>query len=158
MAEGGDQGKLEATSSSDRECNIVSPSGRTAPVWKHFGFKRKNPKGKSSKAVCKLCGKSVAHMGGTSNLKSHLYTWHKSEHDSLFAAPDPRPKEQPMVADFMRPTRVEKLAVNSDRAKKLTTAIAEFIARDLRSISVVDGTGFLNRLQSHGTLCLVVLR
>jgi len=37
--------------------------------------------------------------------------------------------------------------MNSDRAKKLTTAIAEFIARDLRPISVVDGTGFLNLMQ-----------
>ena len=52
-----------------------------------------------------------------------------------------------MVTDFMRPTRVEKLAVNSDRAKKLTTAVAEFIARDLRPITIVDGTGFLNLMQ-----------
>ena len=141
MAKGG-EGMLEATSSSDRECDIVSSSGRTAPVCKHFGFEQKNPKGKSSKALCKLCGKSVTHAGGTSNLKSHLYTWLKSEHDSLFAAP--RLKEQPMVTDFMRPTRVEKVAVNSNRAKKLTTTVAEFIARP---ISVVDGTGFLNLMQ-----------
>lgn len=105
MAEGDDQGMLKATSSSNREFDIVSPSRRTVPVWKHFSFERKNPKGKSSKAVCKLCGKSVAHAGGTSNLKSHLYTWHKSEHGSLFAVPDPRPKEQPMVTDFTRLTR-----------------------------------------------------
>jgi len=72
---------------------------------------------------------------------------HKSEHDSLFAAPDTHPKEQPMVTDFMRPTRVEKLAVSSNCAKKLTTAVAEFIARDLRPISFVDGTGFLNLMQ-----------
>ena len=39
-----------------------------------------------------------------------------------------------MVTDFIRLTRVEKLAVNSDHARKLTTAVAEFIARDLRLI------------------------
>ena len=64
MAEGG-EGMLEATSSSDRECDIVSLPGRTAPVQKHFGFEWKNAKGKSSEAVCKLCGKSIAHAGGT---------------------------------------------------------------------------------------------
>jgi len=91
---------------------------------------------------------SITHAGGTSNLKVICTSdLHKSEHDSLFAAPDPHPKEQPMVTDFMRPTCVEKLAVNSDRAKKLTTAVAKFIARDLRPISVVDGTGFLNLIQ-----------
>ena len=102
-SEGG-EGMLVATSSSDRECDVVSPSGRTAPVWKHFGFERNDPKGKRSKAVCKLCGESVAHAGGTSNLKSHLYIWHKNEHDSLFVVRHARPREQPMVTDFMRPT------------------------------------------------------
>ena len=42
---------------------------------------------------------------------------------------------------------MEKLAVNCDRTKKLTTAITEFIARDLRPIATVDGTGFLNLMQ-----------
>ena len=84
--------------------------------------------------------KSVAHAGGTTNLKSHVHTWHPNEYESLFSTPDSRPKQQPTLADYMRPTRVKKLAVNSNRAKKLTTAVTEFIAKDLRPIATVDGT------------------
>ena len=98
-------------------------------------------KGRVQRQCASYVGKASLMREGR---KSHLYTWHKSEHNGLFAAPDPHPKEQPMVTDFMWPTCVEKLAVNSDHAKKLTTAMAEFIARYLRPISVIDGTGFLN--------------
>ena len=48
-----------------------------------------------------------------------------------------------MLSDLVRPTCVEKLPANSDRVRKLTTAVTEFIARDLRPISSVDGTVFL---------------
>ena len=139
MAERG-EGSQEtaATSASNRESD-VSPTGKTAPIWKYFGFDRKDQKGKSSKAVCKLCWKNVAHAGGTTNLKSHLHTWHTKEYESLFVASDSRPKEQPTLTDYMRPTRVEKLAANCDRTKKLTTAITEFIRESVDSLCR-DGT------------------
>ena len=53
---------------------IVSPTGRSARVRKHFGFK-KDTSGRidrSKHAVCKLCNASVAHGGGTTNLQNHL--------------------------------------------------------------------------------------
>ena len=42
---------------------------------------------------------------------------------------------------------VEKLPHNSARAKKLTESVAEFIVRDLRPVSIVDGDGFLNLME-----------
>ena len=44
----------EATSAGNRESDIVNPTGKTAPIWKYFGFDRKDKKGKSSRALCKL--------------------------------------------------------------------------------------------------------
>ena len=147
MAQDGDGTKAASTSDSDRESTIVTPPGKTAPVWKCFGFDRNDRKGKSSKALCKLCGKSVAHAVGTTNLKNHLYIWHRNEYNKLFAVPELMPKEQLVLTEFMRPAHIEKLAANCNRAKKLTAAIAKFIARDLRPITIVDGTGFLNLMQ-----------
>ena len=42
---------------------------------------------------------------------------------------------------------VEKLPPNSARAKTLTEFVAEFIVRDLRPVSTVDGDGFLNLME-----------
>ena len=39
---------------------------------------------------------------------------------------------------------VGKLSPSSQRARMLSDAIVEFIARDMRPVSVVDGIGFLN--------------
>ena len=52
--------------------SLVTPKGRTSKVWQHFGFRKDNKEGK--KAVCKICKAGVVHAGGTTNLKTHLYT------------------------------------------------------------------------------------
>ena len=50
-----------------------------------------------------------------------------------------------MVVDsYVRSSDVKKLPQNSARALELTNAVVEFISRDLRPVSVVDGTGFLS--------------
>ena len=45
---------------------------------------------------------------------------------------------------FVQLSGVKKLPQNSARALELTNAVAEFISRDLRPVSVVDGAGFLS--------------
>ena len=64
--------------------SLVTPKGRTSKVWQHFGFPKGDKEGK--KAVCKICKVGVVHAraGGTTNLKTHLYTWHRQLHDELF--------------------------------------------------------------------------
>ena len=62
--------------------SLVTPKGRTSKVWQHFGFPKDDKEGK--KAVCKICKAGVVHAGGTTNLKTHLYTWHRQLHDELF--------------------------------------------------------------------------
>ena len=42
---------------------------------------------------------------------------------------------------------VKKLLRNLMHAVELTNAVVEFVARDLRPVSVVDGCGFLNLME-----------
>ncbi len=56
-------------------CEIVSPINRTATFWKHFvGFKEDSYGKliKTYRAFCKVCGQSVAHGSGKTNLRNHL--------------------------------------------------------------------------------------
>ena len=125
--------------------SITTPAGRTSQVWKHFGFKEGEKDGK--KVTCKLCGVYVAHGGGSTNLKTHLRTWHRSTHDELFkvCSTDVSPGKQETIDTYV--TRVTKLPHHSERARKLTNCISEMIARDIQPISIVDDVGFLNLLR-----------
>ena len=120
--------------------DIVSPKGKTSAVWKYFGYLRGKKEGPT--ALCKVCGGSVERSGGTTNLRSHLRTWHRSIYDQLYPeAPDESCSKQGTMDSFV--TRVEKLPYNSERAKNLTKSICEMMARDIRPISMVDDVGFL---------------
>ena len=96
-------------------------------------------------ALCKLCEKDVVHAGGTTNLKNHLFIWHKKEYDELYSQTAVR-AQQPLTnfAKTATTTHMVKFPASSERAKTLMHGVAEFIAKDLRPISVVDGVGFLN--------------
>lgn len=158
MVQDGDGTKAAITAAitSNRESTTVTSPGKTAPVWKCFGLDWNDKKGKSSKALRKVYGKSVAHAGGMTNLKNHLYIWHWNKYNDLFASPDSTPKE-PVLTQFMKPAQVEKLAANCNRARKLTAAIAEFIARDLRPITIVDRSGFSKLIDCRTTLRCALL-
>ena len=133
-----------------KECAFYSshPSGRSARVWKYFGFKKDfaGKIDKSKHAVCKLCNTAVAHGGGTTNLRNHLRLNHSSEYLLLYP---PEENDNSVKADTTQNrmedfVSVPKIPATSIRAKILTAAIANFISKDMRPISVVDGQGFLN--------------
>ena len=128
---------------------IITPKSRTAIVWKYFGFPRqpRDDIDKGKKAWCKICKKAVAHAGGTRNLKNHLMIWHRAEYDELFSNSGQQNQSQPTLRNFTKPTTTKSLPSTSARAKELTLALTEFIAKDLRPISVVDDTGFLNLMK-----------
>ena len=75
-------------------------------------------------------------------MKNHLRTNHHKELDQLFENDLLNP---PTTLDsFVRLSGVKKLPQNSARALELTNAVMEFISRDLRPVSVVDGAGLLS--------------
>ena len=71
------------------------------------------------KAVCELCPKSVAHSSGTTNLRNHLLAWHKNEYDEMFG--EKHPQVQPMLTEFVRPSKINVLSPTSEHAKTLTS-------------------------------------
>ena len=135
------------------EEEIVTPSNRTAAVWKHFGF-RKDSHGKlmkSDRAVCKICHKSVSHGGGTTNLRNHLKAVHSTVYYELFPTPSSSTVGEGMTQTQGTVDRylvhTDKLTSNSQRYKALVEACADFITKDMRPVSVVDGIGFLKLMQ-----------
>lgn len=127
---------------------VVSPSSRTSVVWKHFGF-AKDDSGKllkDNRTICKLCCQKVAHGGGTTNLKNHLETKHRPVYNELFAN-NTSDKDQSSLDAFVQPVEVTKLPPHSSHAMQLTDTVVEFLAHDLRQVSVVDGKGFLHLMQ-----------
>ena len=134
---------------------IVSPTGRSARVRKHFGFK-KDTSGRidrSKHAVCKLCNASVAHGGGTTNLRNHLCLNNHAEYLLLYLSTetdginsdtskmDTTVATQSKIEDFVC---APKLLATSQRAKMLTEAVADYISKDMRPVSTIDRQGFLN--------------
>ena len=115
---------LSSSSSSSLSSNdildIVTPSKRTSTIWKYFGFAHCRGKITKEKAVCKLCSKSVAHSSGTTNLRNHLLAWHKNE---MFG--EKRPQVQPMLTEFVRPSKIIVLPPTFDRANTLNSAIID---------------------------------
>ena len=63
----------------------------------------------AGKAVCKFCGGKVERGSGTTNLKQHLCTWHRVEHDKVYPETlmiqTPSPKQGTMDSYL---NRVEK--------------------------------------------------
>ena len=66
---------------------LVTPKGTKSILWKHFGF-QVDDKGEylDKKAVrCRLCERSIAYSGNTTNLRQHL----QLHHQEVFGEPGP---------------------------------------------------------------------
>ena len=127
----------------------VSPKGKSSVVWKYFGY-LKGEMEATTKPMCKICRTRVERAGGTTNLKAHLRTWHRTVYDELYLSEASHSSsmassKQATITSFVE--RVEKLSPNCEKAKRLTRKICEMIARDLRPVSIVDDVGFLSLMK-----------
>ena len=96
--------------------------------------------GKDVKRVqCLLCTQQLADGGGTSNLMNHLQVKHLEEYKRCTNDSNKSCKTQSTLHSFSQ-------VCPPERATAITKCIAEFVTRDLRSISVVDGQGFTRLL------------
>lgn len=102
----------------------------TSDVWKFF---TKLDGGKQCK--CNLCGKVCAYHGGTTNLREHLVAAHSREY-----CPDSKEMQQPKITTMFRP------ATEPNRMKKITELLIGMICRDMRPISIANGSGFRDLL------------
>ena len=99
-------------------------------VWEYF------EKTDSKHVKCSVCNKSFAYHGGTSNLRSHLADVHNIDLERKCATGTSTSATSNITA-FCKPKVCSKLRINGTNDH-----LVEFIARDLRPISVVNGIGF----------------
>ena len=129
---------------------IYTPFGQISPIWIHFSYKKDFAGAliKETRAYYKLCRQAIAHGGGITNLKNHLRLNHSSEYTNLFHDDENVDEKQHKIENFTHPAAtVARLAASSHHAKVLTEAIANFIMKDMRPVSTVDGEGFFNLMQ-----------
>ncbi|XP_078017548.1 E3 SUMO-protein ligase ZBED1-like [Epinephelus lanceolatus] len=114
------------------------PRSLKAHVWKHFGFYRQPGKKELDMTftVCRHCHAKVKYFGNTSNTRAHLNRYHPELSEEKDDTPTPAAADQRTLHQFT------KLPPSSARAKKLTTAIGYFIAKDMQPYRSVEKEGF----------------
>ena len=122
---------------------LVTPKGSKSVYWKYFGFKvDTGGKCEDEKRVeCRVCAKSIAYSGNTTNLKQHMVHHHPEKLSETSELSTASASWQPTLESFQfRPKA--KLASGSQRARDVTDALVKFIVRDVRPLSTIEGAGF----------------
>ena len=117
----------------DKDDSVKFCRKQRSVVWKHFERNKKH-------SICKLCGKTFAYHGGTSNLRSHL----KNAHQSLWPASDEDDTERTSARTKLIDTYVvsdSRKVCSSARSEAITSLVVDWISANSRPISVVEDTG-----------------
>lgn len=95
-------------------------------------------------AICWICRVDIPFKNNTTNLFSHLEWHHKDVHAKArwYSATS---SKQPTLQESL--TALQPLSTPSARHKQLVAAIGNFIAKDMRLITVAEGEGFCEYLQ-----------
>ena len=120
------------------------PSLFMSKVWTHFGCFALKEKAELDmlKAICKLCNTHVAYCGNTTNLTAHLTRQDPEVNAELVANLCAAASQQTLKAVLY------KLLSSSEKAKRITKSIADFICKDLWPHCVVENKGFRNMLHT----------
>ena len=118
----------------------MAAKNRKSPVWEFFKEPEsvdKNGRSKATKVVpCKLCDQVLADGGGTTNLLNHLQSRHPEEYKRCRSPESQKSSsKQTSLSGIFKTCTAQHAASISDR-------IADFVAMDLRPLSVVEGQGF----------------
>ena len=125
------------------ELRTVKPKGAKSPLWEFFGFEidvHNQPVDKERKTdLCKVCSSAVGYSGNTSNLKQHLHI----HHPELLPGPSGLQGQQRKQSTLEEcSTAVKARRLTGKQVAGITNALASFLAKDLRPISLVEGEGF----------------
>ena len=93
---------------------------------------------------CKICQRDIAYSGNTTNLKQHLINWHPEQCSS--SSRGSAGAKQPTLEEFaVRPK--PKMSSSSLKVMDIKRAIATFVVKDVRPVSIVEGEGFQHLMQ-----------
>ncbi|XP_076879714.1 cytochrome b5 type B isoform X1 [Brachyhypopomus gauderio] len=138
--------------------DLVKKQNATSPVWEHFGFKpnKKEEPANLDEATCRICARNVVvKRGNTSNLRSHLATYHPAIEAQL---PPPTGRgaaskatvqagcsRQLGVAESF--ARTAKYSRESNRHKDLTAAVAQYLVEEMVPFRTLEKPAFKSMLQ-----------
>ena len=126
--------------------NLLTPKGKSSIVWNYFGFHtdKDGIKDDEKRVVCRLCERSIAFSGNTTNLKQHLQNHHPSVLSS-YSTSDESSRRTTLESMAFIPKK--KFSAGSKRSLNITDGLVEFISKDMMPISIVEGNGFINFLK-----------
>ena len=93
------------------------------------------------------CKKTIAYSGNTTNLHQHTEKWHPHLHKQGSRSNESGPSTQATLDEIVQKP-VTKLPPGSKHAQKITRTMAEFIARDMRPVALVEGKGFVKLIET----------
>ena len=108
-----------------RSESTISGNRKVSDVWEYF-----EKVADTKKAMCTICNKEFAYLGGTTNLCNHITSKH-----ALNYCPDIKKKNT--LDGFLRPAKC-----SDARMKNITDRVTQMIVQDLRPIRVVECDGF----------------
>lgn len=117
-------------------------------VWRYFKLDSEG----SATATCNVCKLGISRGGkdraafNTTNMIRHLKNKHPAQYSEFAVATQTKTLSQSTLKETLK--NKEKLPADSEKAKKITAKIAEFIALDDQPLSVVANVGF-SRLLEH---------
>ena len=110
---------------------MAAANRKMSDVWLHFS------KPQNGEVKCQLCNNSLSYSNTTSNLRDHLQRKLKDKYSSpLF---DPK---QSNLLTF------RQSSCSESRKADLVVKIVGYIARDLKPLNTVEGSGFKDMIET----------
>ena len=153
-----------AASSSDTVAKFLPLQKAKSPVWRFFGFPShsgeyvEKDKRRRKEVFCTLCKLPLNYTGSTTNMIVHLQYRHVAEYNELVSLLQksksseqtklsklPLPRGQLSIAESFG--KVMPLTHSFTRWKRFTSAVCQFLAKDLVPIDTVNDAGFRSMLK-----------
>ncbi|XP_038129439.1 E3 SUMO-protein ligase ZBED1-like [Cyprinodon tularosa] len=131
---------------------LIPKKNSTSVIWQYFGFEATDEHQKQ--VICQTCrGKVATSAGNTTNLHRHLRVHHLNLYEDCMAkksletssSSDTSAKQPTITSSFASLTPYER---TSRRHKEITTAVTNYISKDMVSVNTVTKDAFKSLLRT----------
>lgn len=131
---------------------LIPKKNSTSVIWQYFGFEATDEHQKQ--VICQTCrGKVATSAGNTTNLHRHLRVHHVNLFEECMAkkpretssSSDASAKQTTITSSFASVTPYER---TSRRHKEITTAVTNYISKDMVSVNTVTKDSFKSLLRT----------
>ncbi|XP_038162089.1 E3 SUMO-protein ligase ZBED1-like [Cyprinodon tularosa] len=131
---------------------LIPKKNSTSVIWQYFGFEATDEHQKQ--VICQTCrGKVATSAGNTTNLHRHLRVHHLNLYEDCMAkksletssSSDTSAKQPTITSSFASLTPYER---TSRRHKEITTAVTNYLSKDMVSVNTVTKDAFKSLLRT----------